>query len=265
MLFLWWSSPLWKVLSEKNMKLLLDRNSQMPLYAQIHEKLREQIDSNDLEAGAAVPSERELAEICGVSRMTARQALNALKNDGLVYQERGIGTFVSKRKLDVHTRNLVGFTEEMKTRGFRPSSQLLLARRESATQETAKDLGIETGDEVFHFQRLRLADDLPLAFENAYLPAKRFADLDKLDLEKNSLYRLLEEHYAVEMHHAEEILEATAATKEIANHLAIKPKSPLLIVHRVVFSESNLAVESVRTYYRADRYRATFHLTKNGL
>jgi len=66
------------------------------------------------------------------------------------------------------------------------------------------------------------------------------------------------------MHHAEEILEATCATKEIAKALKIKAKSALLIVHRVVFTESNLAVESVRTFYRADRYRATFFLTKNG-
>lgn len=247
------------------MKQPLDRNSQMPLYMQIHAKLREQIDANDLEAGAAVPSERELAEVYGVSRMTARQALNELKTDGLVYQERGIGTFVAKRKLDVHTRNLIGFTEEMKSRGLRPSSRILLARREKANKETAVDLGVEIGEEVFHFQRLRLADDSPLAFENAYLPAKRFADLDKMDLEKNSLYSLLEEHYGIEMHHAEEILEATAATKEIAAYLGIKSKSPLLVVHRVVFSAANLAVESVRTFYRADRYRATFHLTKNGI
>lgn len=244
---------------------LLDRQSQVPLYTQIHAQLREQIESGELESGVAVPSERELAEVYGVSRMTARQALNELRNDGLVYQERGIGTFVAKRKLDVHTRNLIGFTEEMKSRGFRPSSQILLARREKANKETAKDLGIEIGEEVYHFQRLRLADDAPLAFENAYLPAKRFADLDKMDLEKNSLYSVLEEHYGIEMHHAEEILEATAATKEIAAHLSIKSKSPLLVVHRVVFSEANLAVESVRTFYRADRYRATFHLTKNGL
>lgn len=249
----------------RDTKQLLDRNGQTPLYIQIHAKLREQIDSNDLEAGAAVPSERELAEIYGVSRMTARQALNALKNDGLVYQERGIGTFVSKRKLDVHTRNLIGFTEEMKSRGLNPSSQLLLARREPAGQETAADLGIEVGEEVFHFQRLRLADDSPMAFEDAYLPAKRFSDLDEKDLEKQSLYKVLEEHYGIEIHHAEEILEATAATKEIAYHLGVKSKSPLLIVHRVVFSDANLAVEAVSTYYRADRYRATFRLTKNGL
>jgi len=247
------------------MNLILDRISNVPLYAQIHGEIRRQIETDQLKAGAAVPSERELAEVCKVSRMTARQALNALKSEGYVYQERGIGTFVSKRKLDIHTRNLIGFTEEMRGRGFMPSTKILLSRRENAPQEVAQQLGIDAEDEVFHFQRLRLADNLPLAFEDAYLPVKRFPDLDEKNLEKESLYKILENDYGIVMHHAEEILEATCASKEIARALAIKPKSALLIVHRVVFSESNLVVESVRTFYRADRYRATFVLTKNSV
>lgn len=247
------------------MNLTLDRISSVPLYAQIHEKLRRRIESDELRAGAAVPSERELAEMFKVSRMTARQAIKALKSEGFVYQERGVGTFVSKRKLDVHTRNLIGFTEEMLARGLTPSTKILLSRREKAAPETTKELGLSEDDEVFHFQRLRLADGLPLAFEDGYLPARRFPDLDRKNLETESLYKILETDYNIVMHRAEEILEATCATKEIAKALTIKAKSALLIVHRVVFTESNLAVESVKTFYRADRYRATFFLTKNGV
>lgn len=131
------------------MNLILDRISSVPLYAQIHGEIRRQIETDQLKAGAAVPSERELAEVCKVSRMTARQALNALKSEGYVYQERGIGTFVSKRKLDIHTRNLIGFTEEMRGRGFMPSTKILLSRRENAPQEVAQQLGIDAEDEVF--------------------------------------------------------------------------------------------------------------------
>ncbi len=246
------------------MNTSIDRTSRVPIYMQIHENLRKEIDAKNLEAGVAIPSERDLAELFGVSRMTARQAINSLKNNGLVYQERGIGTFVSKRKLDVHTRNLVGFTEEMTDRGLIPSSNILLSVREPAKKEIAGDLGIEMGEEVFHFQRLRLANDSPLAFEDAFLPASRFPDLERLSLQNISLYQLLEKHYGIKMHHAEEILEATAANNQISKHLGIARRSPLLVVRRVVFTESNLAVESVRTFYRADRYRAKFQLTKNG-
>ncbi len=247
------------------MKHSINRDGQVPIHEQIYQNLRTKIDYAEFETGSSFPSERELAEKFSVSRMTVRQALVKLKNEGLIYNERGIGTFVSKRKLDVHTRNLVGFTEEMLERGLRPSSKLLLAKTENADEEISISLGIEIGDKVFHLQRLRLADDSPMAFEDAYLPANRYPKLDGFGLENSSLYQVLEREYNVKMSYAEEILEAAIFSKEMAKILAVKANSPALVVHRVVFSEDNLAVESVKTYYRADRYRATFHLTKNGL
>lgn len=243
----------------------LNRECQTPIYEQIYQKLRSKIDKSEFVEGGAFPSERELAEKFGVSRMTVRQALNSLKQDGLIYHERGIGTFVSKRKLDVHTRNLVGFTEEMKELGLSPSSRLILARCDFANEEIAQDLELNIGDEVFHFQRLRLADDSPMAFEDAYLPKKHYPNLDKFNLEENSLYQVLEREYNVKMNSASEVLEAVNLDKEMAKILSVKPNSPALVVHRVVFSDANKAVESVKTFYRADRYRATFHLTKNGI
>ena len=246
------------------MKQSIDRKGQTPIYEQIYQNLRRRIDAGEIGSGDIFPSERELAEKFGVSRMTVRQALNALKKEGLIYHERGIGAFVSKRKLDVHTRDLVGFTEEMKERGLTPSSKLLLARIEKADEETAINLGIEKDDAVFHLQRLRLADSSAMAFEDAYLPAARYPDLDKFELDNVSLYEVLKDKYGVRMSHAEEILEAIVFDNEMAKILSVKPNSPALVVHRVVFSEANIAVESVKTFYRADRYRATFHLSKNG-
>ena len=247
------------------MKSKINRNGETPIYEQIYKNLLEKIRGEEIVAGEAFPSERELAENFGVSRMTVRQALKTLKKDGFIYHERGIGAFVSKRKLDVHTRNLVGFTEEMRERGLRPSSKLLLFRREKATEETANELVIEPNDEVFHFQRLRLADDSPMAFEDAFLPAAAYAGLDRFDLENASLYEILEKEYGVKMSHAEEVLEALAVGKEIADALSVKKGAPVLMVHRVVYSEASAAVESVKTFYRADRYRATFYLSKNGM
>ncbi|MCA1624255.1 MAG: UTRA domain-containing protein [Acidobacteria bacterium] len=102
-------------------------------------------------------------------------------------------------------------------------------------------------------------------FESTYLPSEICPELDKIDLTKNSLYQVLVEIYNVRMHHAAEILEAAAASGFVAGQLGIKPKSPVLVVHRVVFTESNQPIESAHTTYRADRYRATFYLSKNAL
>ncbi|CDM64599.1 GntR family transcriptional regulator [Pyrinomonas methylaliphatogenes] len=247
------------------MEKALDRNSYIPLYAQIQQKLRQMIERGEIAPGAPVPSERELAERYGVSRMTARQALRALRHDGLVYRERGIGTFVARRKVDVHTRNLVGFTEDMRQRGLKPSSKLILLKREKATQQIANELGIEVGEGVFHLERLRLANGTPMAYESNYIPADLCPDLDQYDLERDSLYRILEEEHGIRMQSADEVLEAARAPRREARYLSIRAGSPVLVVHRVVYGDNGRAIESVRTIYRADRYRATFHLTKNTL
>ena len=247
-------------------KTILRRNAPTPLHTQICEALRQQIQSTKLKPGETFPSERELAERYGVSRMTVRQALHRLRQEGLIYHERGVGTFVSSRKIDVHTRNLGGFSEEMSSLGFKPSSRVLeLKCVPPPGEEVAQDLNLEKGEKVFHLERLRLADDEPMAFEVTYLPATLCPELDKVDLTKNSLYQILVQNYDVQMHHAAESLEAAAATKFTAKQLGIKPGTPVLVVHRVVYSESNQPLESAYTTYRADRYRATFYLSKNGL
>ena len=247
------------------MKRHLDRNSFVPLYEQIHQTLRQTIITGKVTPGEAVPSERELSEQFGVSRMTARQALRALRQEGLVYRERGLGTFVARRKMDVHTRNLIGFTEEMTQRGLRPSSKVISIRRETASRQKADELGLEFGSEVFRLERLRLADGTPMAYEVTFVPAALCPELDQRDLEKNSLYWILEKEYGVRLQSAEEVLEASCASGVEARYLSIKPSAPLLVVHRVVYSDTNQPIESVKTIYRADRYRATFHLTKAAL
>ncbi|HXN21816.1 MAG TPA: GntR family transcriptional regulator [Candidatus Dormibacteraeota bacterium] len=247
------------------MKNSLDRNSFIPLYAQIHRRLRRLIDSGEIAPGAPVPSERELSEEYDVSRMTARQALRALRQNGLVSQERGLGTFVSKWKVDVHTRNLVGFNEDMRRRGLKPSSRLILISPEPASQQAAQKLGIRRGDEVYRLERLRLANREPMAYETNFIPAALCPGLHKHNFEKESLYDLFQKEYGIRLYRAAEVLEAAAAMKPAAGHLGVEAGTPVLVVHRVVYSDTDNAVESVKTVYRADRYRATFHLTKNNL
>jgi GntR family transcriptional regulator len=247
------------------MQTILLRDGATPLHTQITEALRLQIKRNEFKAGENFPSERELAERYGVSRMTVRQALRHLRQENLIYHERGVGTFVTNRKLDVHTRNLSGFSEEMTSLGLVPSSRVLQLTRETANEQIIKDLDLEIGANVFHLERLRMADDEPMAFESTFLPSALCPELDKIDLTKKSLYQVLVDKYKVQMNHAAESLEAAAASRFVAGQLGIKTGSPVLVVHRIVFTESNQPIESAHTTYRADRYRATFFLTKNAL
>ncbi|MCY7347224.1 MAG: GntR family transcriptional regulator [Pyrinomonadaceae bacterium] len=240
----------------------LDRSIAIPLHSQIHAFLRQNILSNRLKSDENIRSERELAEEFAVSRMTVRQALNALRNEGLIYQRRGKGTFVSSRKLDVHSRNLNGFSDEMRRRDLTPKSKVLQLQEKPAEQETAEKLNLEIGETVFKLERLRLADDLPMAIETTCLPAKLFPDLSKYDFEKQSLYKILERNYGFQMSSAAEDLEAAISDAKTSELLNVKKNSPLLIVYRTVFAEDNQPIEYTKSIYRADRYRASFFLVK---
>ena len=246
------------------MRTVIQRDSPIPIYSQIAEALRLQIQSDELKAGENFPSERELAELFGVSRMTVRQAVQRLRQEGLIYYERGVGTFVTNHKIDVHTRNLGGFSDEMISLGLAPSSRVLKLKRETADKQVQQELRLKIDAEVFYLERLRLADDEPMAYETTYLPTALCPELDQQDLTKNSLYQILVQDYNLRINHAAESLEAAAATQFVARQLGIKTGTPVLVVRRVVFSESNEPIESARTTYRADRYRATFYLSKNG-
>src|SRR5260370_13733399 len=141
------------------------RNSPLPRYYQLREIMRERIRSGEWKPGDLIPSERELGETYGISRMTARQAITDLVNEGLFYRERGKGTFVSQRKVTHQLIHLTGFTEDIRARGQRPGTKVISATMQLADEETAEKLRISLGTPIFRLQRLRLADGEPLAIE----------------------------------------------------------------------------------------------------
>ncbi len=113
------------------------RNSPLPRYFQLKEIMRERIRSGEWKPGELIPSERELSEKYGISRMTARQAITELVNEGLFYREQGKGTFVSQRKITQQLIHLTGFTEDIRARGQRPGTKVLSATMHPADEETA--------------------------------------------------------------------------------------------------------------------------------
>ncbi len=239
----------------------LNKQSFTPLYHQIEQALRRQIEQGELAPGNAI-SERELSESLGVSRMTIRQALRTLREEGLIYTERGRGTFVAEPKMTVHTRQLLGFTEDMRRRGLAASSKVLSFRTFKADAVLAERLKLQEGEEVFEIARLRLADGVPMAYEICFLPARHCPDLKRGEVERGSLYQHLEDSYGLRLGHADEILEAACATKHEAEQLSIKPRSAVLVVTRTVFATDDSVIEAVRSVYRGDRYQATIQLKR---
>jgi len=238
----------------------LDKGSFTPMYFQIHSQLLEMIQSGQLRYDDPLPSEEELSRIYGVSRMTSRQALQALKSLGYASRHRGRGSFVSKPRVEKDINHLCGFTAEMRALGIVASSQVLEAGLENATAEVAKQLGIKVDEKIFKLRRLRMADGQPVAIEEIRLPSVRYPGIEDIDFAGCSLYQTLREKYGIRVSLADEILEARTATKREADLLQIKERSSLLAITRTLWSTDGQPVETAFSVYRGDRYRAVLRI-----
>ena len=225
-------------------------------HVQVREYVRGLIQG--AEPGSPAPSERELVQHFGVARMTVRQALDALVSEGLLERVPGRGTFVARARLDVHVR-LSSYTEEMGRRGMKPESRTLLARMESAGPGVAKALEIREGDKVVHWQRLRLADGIPMCIEDAYLSdsiVPRFLDQSL----PHSLYADLRRRDLLPTW-GEDSVGAAVARAEEAELLEVAEGEPVLRIARRAFA-AEIAVEVSRSTYRADRFTLWVPLTR---
>jgi GntR family transcriptional regulator len=227
----------------------LDKNSPEPLYTQLFSRLMEKIETGELKAGDRVPAERELAESLNVSRITARQAIDALVKSGLVYREQGRGTFVAEPRM----RSLMGFasfSQDMISRGLHPSSVVLAQELVTVDEKLQKELKIGPKDFAVRIVRIRKANDHPVALQSTYLPYSLCPGLEKEDLTTASLYAVLREKYYIAPAWTEAVMEALPASKEEAQDLQIEMNEPVLMVKGITFSESFEVIETVRTVYR---------------
>lgn len=233
---------------------MIDKNSPVPIYHQLEEAIRAKIDNGVLQPDEAIPSEREYAEQFQISRMTVRQALTNLVNEGLLYRKKGKGTFVNNRKVEQILQGLTSFSEDMIERGFIPSSQLLSYEEVPASQIVANKLLIKHGEPVLRIERIRLADNVPMALETAFMPIHLTEGLTEGQA-KDSIYQFIEEHLSLKITEAYQELEATLATSHDAKYLKIEENSPVLKITRLTFLENQTPFEYVKSSFRADRYR----------
>src|SRR5690606_3088473 len=137
---------------------MLDKNSPIPVYYQLEERLKESIEKKEWEEGQIIPSERVLSEQYGISRMTVRQAIQNLVRDGYLYREKGKGTFVAANKIEQPLQGLTSFTEDMRSRGLKPGTRLLDFSVVAAEGELVRKLRVAEGESVIVIKRVRLAD-----------------------------------------------------------------------------------------------------------
>lgn len=203
-----------------------------PLYAQVRDRLIRRLADGTWPPGMNLPSEFELAAELGVSQGTVRKALDAMTGENLLVRRQGRGTFVAELE---ESRILFQFFH-LKTDGGEapfPQSRVLSLKWARATAKEADGLAITAGSGVWHLERVRSLNGMPVIVETITLSAQRFEGFDRLDAVPNNVYQLYSRRWGITIAQSEERLKAIAATAEDADHLGCAAGEPLLLISRL--------------------------------
>ncbi|MEJ5978832.1 GntR family transcriptional regulator [Novosphingobium sp. PS1R-30] len=230
----------------------LDDTDATPKYMQIERMLRAALASDSLRPEDALPTERDLAEELGVSRITIRKAIGALVDEGLLHRRHGAGTFVAGNvdRIEKSSSKISSFSEDMIARGLKPRSEWVSKSNGSVTPEEAINMGLSPGTPVYRFNRIRFADDLPMALEYSTIDATCLASIDTVDA---SLYEALAQagHRPTR---ALQRLRAIGFDDDRAALLGMPSGSPGLLIERRGFTKAGRLIELTTSYYRGDAY-----------
>lgn len=231
----------------------LDELSPTPLYHQITLHLQQLIKEGKLQPGDQLPSERQLAEETGVSRMTVRQAVHAMVADGYCERVRGRGIYVRKRPVIIDSRSFEGFTANMGRQGLAASTRSITSRIVDPPDLVREILELGPQARVIELTRLRLIGSFPAVLETEWFAADRFDGLEKEDMSR-SLYEILERRYGTKISSTTDTIRPYLPDERECALLQVPIGAPVILRDRVGNDASGKAVEVVRSVYSPDQY-----------
>jgi GntR family transcriptional regulator len=232
------------------------------LYSRVETVLANEIADGDLKVGDQLATEDSLIARFGVSRITVRRAVQNLVSRGLVEIRRGKGTFVAAPKITQDLKELSGFVEDMHALGRKPTARVISKEIVTADAAVAGQLALTKGERVVRIRRVRLADGIPLSYDETYLPLEIGKKIITNNLKAEPIFSLLERKYDVPLIEAEYKLDAVAADTEVAAALKVEQRSPIFRIERTSYSTGSRPVDYERLYYRGDLVRFATRLVR---
>ncbi|PWF99350.1 GntR family transcriptional regulator [Levilactobacillus bambusae] len=230
-----------------------------PIYIQIHNDIKRSIEAGKWAIGDRIPSERELAHRFGVSRMTLRQAIQTLVDEGILERLVGSGTYVANQKVQEKMSGVTSFTDVMLAQGKKPSSTTISYHVMAPSLSELEKLGLKENEQVLRMERVRYGDDVPICYEVATVPANLVEGLSKAEV-TSSLYHALEEKKKLVPGKAQQTVSAMSASERIADYLHIKRGDAILRLRQLTYLQDGRPFEYVRTQYVGERFE--FYLEK---
>ena len=231
----------------------------LPAYMKIHDQIKKDIDEHRWAIGERLPSERDLAEQFAVSRMTLRQAISLLVEEGVLERRVGSGTFVSSTRVQEKMRGTTSFTEIVKSQGKVPSSQLISYRKTIPNEQEVAKLGISPTENIIRMERVRYADQVPLVYEVASIPEKFIKDFKKEEITSHFFQTLQKHGYRIGK--SQQTIYARLAKEKIAHYLEVEKGHAILGLTQVSYLEDGTAFEYVKSQYVGERFE--FYLENN--
>lgn len=241
---------------------LIDPQRKIPLYSQLKTWLQQRILDGTYPPQSLLPSEAELGQQFGVSRITVRLALSDLSKEGLIYKLHGKGTFVAKPKAIQNVSTLQGLAESFAEQGLEVSNRLLSFQRVTASSQVESKLALNPGSQVLEIKRLRFVNREVVSLEITYLPEALFEPLARADLAGRDLFLILENDLGLELGQAELSIDAVLAQQSWAQALNISESAPILRIERLTRSSQGQPLDFEYLYYRGDRFQYHLHIER---
>lgn len=237
---------------------MLDRTSSIPLHKQIEDLIRSNIYKSTWKPGQMIPSENELCQTYGISRMTVRNVITKLVQEEVLTRTAGKGTFVSDQKIVAQSLSYSGIREQLEQMGYEVQTKLLSINKQTVSTNIFEEFNCDPNMEFFVIQRLRFFQGIPFSLHTSYVPAYLCNGLEKEDLEKEQLCNLLDNVYGLKRSKTIETLESVAAQTSEAEYLEIKKGHPLLLLNDYIFDFDNHLFEYTKVLFRGEKIKLRF-------